>query len=282
MDAEDNTHYDALTQTFSFETSIALFAGDLAPTMPFPDQKVNDRDRDVLAKILYGSQAWSQAMEGEDDWEISTLNSESVVYTADLDGDCSITDRDMAILMSQYNFGRTKADYGSPAGLGGVSTVEAVLLEELLESLEKQPEELLPETPSEGVEDPNTPIEDEERPGIPPAGGEDKEDPGIPPAIEGEGEENPEVPPAGGEDKGDPGIPPAIEGEGEENPEVPPAGGEEKEDPGIPPVIEGEGEENPEVPPAGGEEKEDPGIPPVIEGEDEKIPNVSPIGEEDK
>ena len=56
--------YDSADLVFFFQSPVALFAGDIAPMFPGPDQRINDRDRDILAGFNYGLYDWTEDESG--------------------------------------------------------------------------------------------------------------------------------------------------------------------------------------------------------------------------
>ncbi|MBP3521178.1 MAG: hypothetical protein J6J87_07530, partial [Oscillospiraceae bacterium] len=284
--------YDSANLKFSFAydneiVPISLFCGDIAPTLPGPNQIINDQDRNLLAGFNYGTYAWN---DGEDDtatdWGKSTYNPYSYAYMADLNGDGIISEQDMAILMSEFNWKRRTRDYGAPTGLDfGASASGIMLLADFLDGEAAGDEAAEGGQPSEDADleegaDPEEPSDSAEGPKDPenPDGTENPEDPddtaseepGAPEDPEGaEGTDTPEDPeePVEPESPTEPVIP--------ENPTEPedPTEPEAPETPKDP-----DGTDTPEVP----EESTDP-VPPQPETDPNQTPAdpVTPSEPED-
>ena len=120
--------FDHDTLVYTINEDIALFAGDLAPLLPGPNQIINGQDRDLLSGFIYGMYLWTTATAPDQEgWADSVFNPDSYAYAADLDGNGRITETDMSILMSSFNFGRRAKDYGNPTGLIGPNAAAIAL-----------------------------------------------------------------------------------------------------------------------------------------------------------
>lgn len=277
------TWYDAGTMKFSFASPISLFCGDIAPTLPGPNQIINDQDRNLLAGFNYGTYAWNDGEnDAATDWGESTYNPYSYAYMADLNGDGIISEQDMAILMSEFNWKRRTRDYGDPSGLDFGASGIMLLLEDFLDEETAGDEAAEGEQPSEDAAleegaDPAVPTETPEDPKDPESsdGTEDPDDttseePGAPEDSEGaEGTDTPEDPeePVEPESPTEPVIP--------ENP-IEPEDPTEPASPGEP--KDPDGGDTPEVP----EESTDP-VPPQPETDPDQTPAdpVTPSEPED-
>ena len=201
LDTSETTLYNGTTLVFSFARPISLFCGDIAPLLPGPNQKINDQDRDMLAGFNYGTYAWNEDDDQttSTDWDNSTFNPYSYAYLADLNGDGVISERDMAILMSEFNWMRRTSDYGSPKGLGDPGTGIMLLMEDFLDGEAAGDEAAEGEQPSEDADTEER--ADPEEPSDSAGGSKEPENP--------DGTENPEDPddtaseePAAPEDSG--------------------------------------------------------------------------------
>lgn len=264
--------YDAVSLKFSFANPISLFCGDIAPLLPGPDQRVNDRDRDILAGFNYGLYVWTEDESGAgNDWDNSTFNPGSHAYAADLNGDGIISEQDMAILMSEFNWKSKTKDYGNPAGLDWPPAAAAGIMLLSLEEELPLDEELEPEETAEAEKSENGPEAEKAEP--PAEDGEtstpeESGDAETPRETENpEGSENTETPedpvdpdPSGSpEDPNDPQTP--------EEPQTPaePEEPDELEEPSEEPTPEDESPQEDEEPPEG----DDPPEPePPDEGDD--------------
>lgn len=223
--------YDPAKLIFAFENPIYLFCGDIAPTLPGPNQLINDQDRNLLAGFNYGVYTWNDSQDDTNltDWSNSTYNPDSYAYMADLNGDGIISEQDLAILMSEFNWMRDSWDYGAPKGLTFGSSGIMLLMEELLteEAAAEEPEEgeetVEGTGPEEGEEtaegtDPEAPEETPESPN----GSENPDETDH--AEDPDNTETPEepTPPVEPKEAGDTDMPEEpTEPEGDTEPEIP-------------------------------------------------------------
>ena len=273
------TWYDTGTMKFSFASPISLFCGDIAPTLPGPNQLINDQDRNLLAGFNYGVYTWNDSRDDAKpaEWSNSTYNPYSYAYMADLNGDGIISERDLAILMSEFNWMRDGWDYGAPKGLDFGSSGIMLLMEEFFAGEEAgeesvEGEETVEDTDTEEGTGPEEPTETPESPN----GSEDPgetdhaEDPGN---VEGPAEPSTPADPGAAGDTDMPEEPTEPEGDAEPEPPAEPKDPdtadtpEVPEEPSVPAPAEPEAE--PDQPSPGPDvpvEPKDPGMPGESEG----------------